>query len=107
MLQAWLYFGSLCAFFDDLVNFDDFIDKHPFKPLTIHTRNLMYIAGKFIRNTDYHPLDRHELGALGYVLGIGYNVYVTIVEHSILEPDFILSIGFLLDFLDTIHSGLC
>lgn len=107
LLQTWLYFGSLRAFFGDLVNFDDFIDEHPFKPPSIHTRNLMHIAGKFIEHTENHPLDRHKLGALGHVLGMDHNVYATIVEHCTLEPNFILSIGFLLDFLNCLHSGLC
>lgn len=106
-LQTWLFFGSLHAIFGDFVIFDDFIDKHTSSPPSIHTRNLLRVAEDFLKRTKSHTLSRDALLTIAHSLGVAYNVYAIVVSRYTFDPNFILSLGLLLDFLEKVHTHIC
>ncbi|KAB2572121.1 hypothetical protein DBV05_g9258 [Lasiodiplodia theobromae] len=99
LLQTWLFFGSLHLIFQEHIKFEDFIMEDPDEGTCIHTKNLLKIAEEYEKSGYKGGKNPEKLQDILSCLATAYKVYNVAVLASTLDPYFLLSIGFLLDFL--------
>lgn len=101
LLQSWLFFGSLQAMFGRLIHAGNFIDTDPSGQIFVHTRSLSQMATDFMDKMESHgPVDVENFAHLKECFRWAYQVYNRAASAMTIDPTFLLSIRFTLDFLN-------
>lgn len=105
-IQSWLFFGLLRLTFDDLARFEDFVDHDSGGTSVIHTKNLLRVAEEHTARWKNEPKQMERFDHIAYCLQIASAVHNTLVGAASLDPNFLLSIGLMLDFVCSYNQRL-